>query len=632
MLLNFVTANNERLSLKSSLKNLSVVTLLSITVSSFTQAAEDESLKKPQAIHQSHGIAMHGDLKYPENFKHFDYTNPDAPKGGEIRRASRGNFDSLNPFILKGTPASGLGYLGQGLFYDSLTTQSEDEPFSQYGAIAKTIIWPEDRSYVTFKLEPNAKFHDGEAIRSDDVKFSFETLTQQGHPLYASYYGNVTSVETPDEFTVTFRFKDTTNKELALIMGQLPILPKHYWQDKEFNKTTLTPPVGSGPYTIKSLDPGRSIVYERVEDWWAKDKGINKGRFNFDEVKFEYFLDDNVMIEALKSGVFDFRVENSAKEWATAYNGKLFKEGKMVKEMIMHDNPSGMQAFAFNTRRAPFNDIKVREALSYLFDYEWTNKSLFYGSYTRTDSYFENSELASSGLPEGKELELLNKFRDQLPEEVFTKEYKIPTTDGSGNIRNNLRQAIRILKSAGWQLKKGKLVNADGKQMKFEILLAQPTFERVVLPFQKNLQRVGIDVNIRTIDVQQYIKRHQEFDFDLIVNSFGQSSSPGNEQRDFWHSSQADKKGSRNVIGIKNPVIDELIELVIQAPTREALVTRTRALDRVLLWNHYVIPQWHLPANRVVYWNKFDFPKGVTTHSLSPNTWWYDPIKAEKLK
>ena len=501
---------NSSSTLTSKMKYLSFLSLISFAIHSNAESTEiSNSAPKVEAsqqiIHQSHGIAMHGDLKYAEGFKHFDYAEPDAPKGGSIQLASRGGFDSLNPFIIKGTPAAGLNRLGQGMLYDSLTTQSNDEPFSQYGAIAKTIIWPEDRSYVTYKLEPAAKFHDGEAIQSDDVKFTFEMLTQKGHPLYSSYYGNVSKVETPDNLTVTFYFENTTNKELALIIGQLPILPKHYWENKEFNKTSLTPPLGSGPYKIKSVDPGRSIVYERVKDWWGKDKGINKGSHNFNEVRYDYYRDDTVAIEALKAGQFDLRVENSSKEWATSYNGPLFTEGKMVKQLIEHDNPSGMQGFAFNIRRAPFNDKKVREALGYLFDFEWTNKSLFYGAYTRTNSFFENSELASSGLPTGEELEILEGFKDQLPQEVFTKAFQVPTTDGSGNIRNNMRKAIRLFKSAGWQLKDGKMVDKNGQQMSFEITLASPTFERVVLPLQKSLKRVGILVDIRTIDVQQYV-------------------------------------------------------------------------------------------------------------------------------
>lgn len=606
----------------SRISMFSFLLSLSFFVSGVSSASEASKMEEEQTIHSSHGIAMHGDLKYGKDFTHFDYANPDAPKGGTIRLASTGGFDSLNPFIIKGTPAAGLNRLGQGLLYDSLTTQSNDEPFSQYGALAKTIIWPEDRSWVTFKLEPEAKFHDGEAVRSDDVKWTFETLIEKGHPLFASYYGNVTEVLTPDDLTITFKFEDSTNKELALIIGQLPVLPKHYWQDKEFDKADLTVPVGNGPYKIKSIDPGRSIVYERVKDWWGKDKAVNKGQYNFDTIKYDYYRDDTVALEALKADQFDVRVELSSKEWATAYNGPQFEDGRMIKQLIPHDNPTGMQAFVYNTRRKPFDDILVREALGYLFDFEWTNKTLFYNQYTRATSYFNNSELGASGLPQGEELEILNKYRDQLPKEVFTKEYTVPKTDGSGNIRKNMRKAIALLKKAGWRLENGKLLDKNNQQMKFELMIVSPSFERVVLPFQKNLRRLGIETEIRLVDVQQFIKRFQSFDFDMMVGTFGQSSSPGNEQRDYWHSSQADNKGSRNTIGIKNPVIDDLIELIIQAPSRESLVARTRALDRVLLWNHYVIPQWHFPAYRVVYWNKFDFPKDVKTHYFSTNTWW----------
>jgi microcin C transport system substrate-binding protein len=591
---------------------------VSLAFTSYSFASDTDT----REINTAHGIAMHGDLKYSNEFTHFEYANPNAPKGGNIRLASTGGFDSLNPFIIKGTPAAGLNRLGQGYLYDSLTTQSNDEPFSQYGSIAKTITWPEDRGWVTYEINSEARFHDGEAIRSDDVKFTFETLTQKGHPLYSSYFGDVIAVETPDDLTVTFRFKGTTNKELALIIGQLPILPKHYWEGKDFTKASLTPPVGSGPYKIKSVDPGRSIVYERVNDWWAKDNPVNKGIYNFNEVRYDYYRDDTVAIEGLKADQFDVRVELSSKQWATAYDGPQFDSGKMVKKLIEHDNPTGMQAFVYNTRRAPFNDIKVREALGYLFDFEWTNKTLFYNQYTRAKSYFNNSELGSSGLPQGEELQILNQFKDQLPEEVFTKEFKVPTTNGSGNIRGNIRKAISLLKSAGWNLKSGKMLNNQGQQMSFEIMIVSPSFERVILPFQRNLKKVGIEVDIRLVDVQQYIKRIQSFDFDVMVGTFGQSSSPGNEQRGYWHSTQADTQGSRNTIGIKNNVIDELIEQIIQAPNRESLVARTRALDRVLLWNHFVIPQWHFPAYRVIYWNKFDYLKDAKTHYFSTDTWW----------
>jgi microcin C transport system substrate-binding protein len=627
-----------RLSLAVSFTACASVGLTSSLNAMADNTSPNESVEIAPSAYKQHGIAMHGDLKYSKEFTHFAYANPEAPKGGKIKLAATGTFDSLNPFIVKGHSAAGMSYLGQGFLYDSLTVQSNDEPFSQYGSVAKEIEWPEDRSWVRFHLEPNAKFQDGEAIRSDDIKFSFETLTSKGHPLYSSYYGNVTKVETPDELTVTFYFDSNTNKELALIVGQLPILPKHYWQDKDFSKTTLTPPVGSGPYRIVAVDPGRSITYERVKDWWGKDKAINKGKFNFDTVEYDYYRDNTVAIEALKAGEFDLRIENSSKEWATSYNGKHFKSGQMVKQEIAHNNPTGMQAFAFNSRRKPFDDPKVRQALGYMFDFEWTNANLFYGAYQRTTSYFQNSELASSGLPTGKELEILKaleanpEYKSLIPETLFTEAFTVPTTDGSGNFRTNMRQAIRLFKQAGWTLDKGKLKNPAGEPLTIELLLYSPTFERVALPFKENLGRLGIELDVRLIDTQQYVKRYQSFDFDMVIATFGQSDSPGNEQRDFWHSSQAENQGSRNILGIKNPVIDELIRQVIAAPDRDTLVATTRALDRMLLSGHYVIPQWNFPAYRVVFWNKFGHPSGVETHYFTTDTWWFDSAKASQVK
>ncbi|RRJ84896.1 extracellular solute-binding protein [Aestuariirhabdus litorea] len=585
-------------------------------------------------VHNSHGIAMHGSPKYAQGFTHFEYANPEAPKGGLLRLAviSSGGFDSLNPFIVKGISAAGIGYLGSSYLYESLTSRSNDEAFTEYGRIAERIEWPDDRSWVTFHLNPKARFHDGEPITAEDVSYTFELLTTQGHPLYRTYYKNVKQVSVIDTRTIRFDFEAGDNRELVLIVGQMPILPKHYWQERDFNSTGLEPPLGSGPYRIKSVDAGRSISYERVKDYWGADLPINRGHYNFDEIRFDYYRDDTVAIEALRAGEYDYREENSARNWATLYEGKPFEQQLMVKEALPNSNPTGMQGFVYNTRRELFSDPRVREALAYAFDFEWTNRNLFYSAYTRTESYFSNSELAARGLPSEEELELLNPYRDQLPERVFSEAYHPPKTAGDGNIRRNLGIAMRLLKEAGWEIRNKQLTHsATGKTFTFEMLLTSQAFERVVLPFKKNLERLGITMEVRMVDTQQYIQRVRSFDFDMIVGGFGQSSSPGNEQRDFWHSSQADHQGSRNQIGIQNPVIDGLIDTLIAAGSREELITATRALDRVLLWNFYVIPNWHITSDRIIYWNKFGRPQQLPEYGVSLDTWWYDASKAARI-
>jgi microcin C transport system substrate-binding protein len=582
---------------------------------------------RAQEVAPSHGVAMHGDLKYGPAFEHFDYVNPEAPKGGTVTFASIGSFDTLNPFIIKGTGADGLGFL-----FETLTTQSEDEPFSEYGLLAESIEMPEDRSWVAFTLRPEARWHDGKPVTVDDVIFSFNTLKEKGLPFYRAYYKNVTKVEAAGERRVKFTFEETTNRELPLILGQLPILPKHYYENVEFDKTTLQPPLGSGPYRIKSLEPGRRIVYERVKDYWGADVPVNRGAWNFDEIRYEYYRDANVALEAFKAGAYDIRVENTSKFWATAYTGPMFDAGWIVKEEIPHELGTGMQGFAFNLRRPMFQDPRVRRALAYAFDFEWTNRTIMYGQYDRTESYFSNTELAAAGLPSAAELELLEPFRDQLPEEVFTEVYEAPATEGEGGIRQNLRTALRLLGEAGWRVEDGQLVNGEGQPFRFEILLNGPSFERHTLPFIKNLERLGIQATVRAVDPAQYQNRLDEFDFDMVVASFGQSLSPGNEQREYWSTEAADIPGSRNIIGIKDPVVDHLIDQIIEAPTREDLVTATRALDRVLLWGHYVIPHWHSRTFRVAYWDKFDRPQTNPPYGLPLFSWWVDPVKVADVE
>jgi microcin C transport system substrate-binding protein len=580
-----------------------------------------------QEVAPAHGVAMHGDLKYGPDFQHFDYVNPNAPKGGTVTFSAVGSFDSFNPYIIKGDPAVGIT-----LLYESLTTQSLDEPFSEYGLLAGSIEMPEDRSWVAFTLRPEARWHDGKPVTVEDVIWSLETLREKGAPFYRYYYKNVKSVEATGERRVKFTFDQTVNRELPLIIGQLPILPKHYFAGREFDRTTLEPPLGSGPYRIKSFEPGRTVVYERVADYWGADLPVSRGSNNFDEVRYEYYRDANVAMEAFKAGAYDLRLENASKFWATAYTGPMFDAGWIVKEEIPNQLGTGMQGFAFNLRRPLFQDPKVRQALAYAFDFEWTNRTIMYGQYARTQSYFSNTELGAQGLPSAAELALLEPYRDQLPEEVFTQVYHAPSAEGEGGIRQNLRTALRLLGEAGWQVEGGKLVNAQGQPFRFEILLNGPSFERHTLPFVKNLERLGIAATVRTVDPAQYQNRMNEFDFDMTVEAFGQSLSPGNEQRDYWGSEAAGTPGSRNTIGITNPAVDHLIDKIIQAPTREDLVTATRALDRVLLWGHYVIPHWHTRTFRVAYWDKFDRPNTTPPYGLPLFSWWVDPVKVAAVE
>ncbi|MGY8829950.1 MAG: extracellular solute-binding protein [Pseudomonadales bacterium] len=555
--------------------------------------------------------------KYPANFKHFDYVNPDAPKGGTLRQAGFGGFDSLNPFINKGVPADDIG-----MIYDTLTHHGLDEPFTEYGLLAEKIEKAPDNAWVRFYLRPEARFHDGQPVTAEDVKFSFDTLMSKGAPMYRGYYADVEKVEVESPQRVRFVFKQAGNRELPLIVGQLPVLPKHWWAERDFSKGNLDVPLGSGPYKVADVQAGRSIRYERVKDWWGKDLPVNRGFYNFDTLEIDYYRDNTVALEALKAGQFDYWLETSAKNWATAYNTPAVANGQLIKEEIANHNPTGMQGFIFNTRRPLFTDRRVREALGLLFDYEWANRQLFNGAYTRTRSYFDNSELASVGLPSADELKLLEPLRAQIPPQVFTDEYHPPVTDGSGIIREQQRRAYQLLQEAGWRVDGDQMLDSTGKPVSFEFLLAQTEFERVLLPFKRNLADLGIELVIRRVDVSQYINRLRSRDFDLIVGGFGQSNSPGNEQREYWHSSSADNPGSRNFIGLKDPAVDSLVEGLIKADSRQSLITHTRALDRVLLWGHYVVPNWHIKTWRVAYWNRFEHPEISPKYDIGLHTWW----------
>jgi len=577
------------------------------------------------------GFAINGEPKYKEGFTHFDYVNPDAPKGGDIRLAALGTFDSFNPFIVKGEPVAGYGAdfgTGGEYVFETLMVRSADEPASDYGLIAASIEVPPDRSSATFNLRPEAKFADGSPITADDVVFTFNILKEKGWPSYRFYYQSVAKAEALDPHRVRFVFAPGDNRELPGIIGEMWVLPKAYWQGKTFDQTTLEPPLGSGPYKVKSFEPGRTITLERNPNWWGKDLAVNRGFYNFDTMRYDYYRDSTVALEAVKAGAYDLHGENSAKNWATAYDIPAVKDGHLIKKSFPNHRTEGMQGFVLNLRKKQFQDPRVRQALIEAYDYEWTNKNVFYGQYVATKSYFDNSELASTGLPSADELKLLEPLKGQIPDEVFTKEYTLPKTDGSGNNRENLRAAAALLKQAGWEVKDGQLVDKDGQPFAFEILLDEPSWERIVAPYVESLKRLGIAARIRTVDTAQYSNRYKSFDYDVVVDVFGQSESPGNEQREFWGSAAADEPGSHNTIGIKSPAIDTLIDKLIASTSREALVTAVHALDRVLLWGNYMVPMFHLSADRVAYWDKFGMPDVIPDEGVQPGTWWFDAKKA----
>ena len=577
---------------------------------------------------RAHAISMFDSEtpRYPAGFRHFDYVNPDAPKGGSLRLASQGSFDSFHPFIPKGNAVS-TGAV------ETLLVTSADEPFTGYGLIAESIEWPPDRSWVIFHLRPQARWHDGTPITAEDVAWSFETLVSQGNPQYRFYYSAVASAEALDAARVRFTFSESNNRELPLIVGQLPILPKHYWTTRDFGATTLDPPLGSGPYQIHEFEAGRFTIRERVEDYWGRDLAVRRGMQNFQTIRTDFFRDATPIRLALKAGDIDFRLENQAKAWAEDYNVSVVEKGWLKKELVANRRPTGMQAFVMNTRREQFSDPRVREALALAFDFEWTNRNLFNGQYTRTRSYFSNSDLAARGKPDGEELAVLELFRGKVPEAVFGEAYAPPVTDGSGWLRENLRRANALLQDAGWAVQDLQLVNADtGAPFRFEILLVSPAFERVVLPYARNLKRLGIEAKVRLVDENQYINRFRQFDFDMIVWVWGQSETPGNEQYEYWSQAAADSAGSRNLAGVRDPVVDELIGLMLRSDSREQLNQRTRALDRVLSWGHYVVPHWHIRADRILYWDKFGRPKTPVRTGVMTDRWWFDAERASALE
>jgi len=572
-----------------------------------------------------HAITLYDEApKYPANFTHFDFVNPDAPKGGRLKLASYGGFDSLNPFIPKGNVESRIG-----LIYDSLTFQSPDEPFTEYGLLAETIDKAADNSSVTFNLNPKARWHDGGSVTAEDVQFTFEQLLKHGDPMYRHYYADVDKVEILNPQSVRFVFKRTDNRELPMILGQLQILPKHWWQTRDFSKTSLEIPLGSGPYRVEKLEAGRTIQYSRVKDWWAADLPVTRGFNNFDRIDIDYYRDMSVALEAFKGGQFDFNLEYSAKDWATGYASPALNDGRMIKMEIPNHNPVGMQAWVFNLNRPIFKDKRVREAIGLLFDFEWTNKQLFFGAYKRTTSFFENSEMAAHQLPSEAELAILEPLRGQIPDEVFTQVFTLPKTRGDGIIREQKRRAFALLKEAGYSIQNNQMIGPDGKPLTFEVMLHQTNLERVYLPFKRNLSELGIDMQIRRVDVSQFINRMRSRDFDMTSAIWSQSNSPGNEQREFWHSASADNPGSRNLIGLRDPAIDQLVEGLIRADSRQSLINHARALDRVLQWGYYVIPNYHTDQWRIAWWNKFGRPKTPPLYDIGLMTWWQKSEKAQ---
>ena len=580
------------------------------------------ALNKHAYSEKVHGIAMHGTPKYASDFENLDYVNPNAPKGGTVKFGSYGSFDNLNRVAFKGSKAAGLGYVN-----DTLMRRVWDEAFSLYGLIAEKVELPEDRASITFYLNSNATFHDGSPITRDDVLFSLETFQTKGTPNQKKTYGKVVETQLIGNDGIKMIFENNEDKELPLIIaGFLPIIPKRFYENLDVTKTFLDIPLGSGPYQVDSLDPGRQIKYKRVENYWAKDLPVNKGLYNFDTIIYDYYKDSNVLVEAFKVGEYDFRREYNVKRWLSEYDFKAVQNGEVILTEMNNDRPVGMNGLVMNTRRDIFNNRNVRLALSYAYDHEWINKTIYQNAYVRTDSYFDNSPLASSGLPSKNELELLNVWKDEIPAEVFTESFTPPITDGSGNDRKNLLKAKEILEKEGWFVENGKLVK-DGKEFKFEFLIVSPSDEKIALAYQSNLKKLGITMDVRTVDSSQYQERLLSYDFDMIKRYWGVSLSPGNEQQFYWGSEVGQKDGSRNYPGINSPAVDALIEKLISATNREELTTAIHALDRVLLWGHYVVPLYHSNKDRIAYWDFFEYPDEIPLYGIVIESWWINKDK-----
>jgi len=604
---------------------ITTIVILSLCLLTATQAGSADS-----GLHTAHGMTLFGDLKYDADFTHFEYVNPDAPKGGTFRFSFAASFDNLNPFIVAGSaPRRNL----ELIVYDTLMRRSGDESSSIYGLIAESVTYPDDFSWAEFNLREEARWNDGEPITPADVIFSLEIMQTKASPEYRASFGDVAKAEQTGPRRVRFTFQGDSDRSTLYTVAQLTVFPKHYWAERDFAKPSIEPPLGSGPYRVGKVDPGRSISYERVEDYWARDLPVNVGQHNFDEIRHDYYRDISIEHEALLAGDVDLRWETLPTQWATGYDVAAVDEGRLIKEKLQFAGTTMYAGYCFNTRKPEFHDIAVREAISHAFDFEWTNRMIFHGLYTRLQSHFENSELAARELPSPTELELLEPFRGQVPPRVFTEVFHSPATDGTrASLRENLRKAAKILNDAGWTRQDGRLTSPEGNPLTIEIISWDPFFERVTGPFIANLELLGITAQQRTIDTAQWFRRMENFEFDMtIAFYFPQSLSPGAELREFWGSEMADVRGTRNYIGIKDPAVDALIEKVITAPDRETKVAATRSLDRLLLWNFYTIPHYYPPYIPIVYWDKFGRPEidpvwlRIIWHM---STWWVDPEKA----
>jgi len=559
--------------------------------------------------------------KYADDFTHFDYVNPHAKKGGRLVLAGTGAFDSFNPFILKGSVAEGAG-----LLFDTLMVASDDEPFSKYPLIANDIELADDQLSVVFQIDRRARFNNGDKITAHDVKFSFDTVVSDlAHPQYKFFYADVENAEVLDDYRIRFNFK-RKNSELHLILGDLAVFSEKWLEGESFDRITEKKPIASGPYIVEEYDLGKRITFKRNKDYWAKDLPSRRGQYNFDEIQYRYYQDLVISLEAFKAGEFDFRHEYYSKLWAREHNGPNYESGKIIKQSLPHSNNAGMQGFVFNTRREIFKDPRVRRAIALAFDFEWSNQRLFYDQYVINDSYFSNSELQSTGLPRGRELALLEQYRDQLPDAVFNQQWQAVSTAPPNSLRENLKQARDILQDAGWQVKQGVLVNEKNQPFRFDVLLRQKGMDRILAPFAHNLAKLGIEMKYRTVDRSLYIRRLRSFDYDMVVGSFPQSMSPGNELRTMFHSESADQDGSRNLMGVQHPVVDALVEKIISTTSREELIIACRALDRVLLHGDYLVPNWYINTHRIAYWDYFEQPETLPLYynpkSWAISTWW----------
>jgi microcin C transport system substrate-binding protein len=619
--------------LASPVRRIAVTAVVVIAAAALLALSRGSQAQTAAPAGPRHGLSIFGELKYPPDFKHFEYVNPNAPKGGRARFVGR-SFDSLNSFLLKGDNPLGLG-TPVNLIYESLMTSADDEPGSMYGLIAESAEVAADRRSVTFKMRPEARFSDGTPVTAEDAVTTFELLKSKGHPAYRlSLLKDVTKAEALGPHVVRYSFEGTRLRDLPTTVAGLPVTPKAFWAKQPFEETFINVmPLGSGPYRVEKVDGPTSITYRRRDDYWGRDLPVNRGRFNLDEIQYIYIAERSLELEALKAGTYDIREEFTSRDWATGYDVPAVKEGRLVRVTLPDETPSGTQGFFINTRRPKFADPRVRRALDFAFDFEWTNRTLFFGLYERTHSYFENSELKAMGKPSAAELAVLEPFKASLPAEVFGEVYVPPKSDGTGQDRRNLREASRLLDEAGYKLKGPKRVNAAGVELSIEFLIFDQTSERLLTPYVKNLNALGLAASIRRVDVAEYQRRAKEYDFDIVTSRFVMSLNPGSELDNYFKSANAKVEGSRNLAGISSPVVDALIVKIGEAKTREELVAASRALDRVLRAGHYWVSHWYKGSHHIAYWDKYERPtikpkyaRGIT------DTWWFSTDKAAKLK